>query len=135
MKHLIALAAIIEQTGIAKTGKSLFLLTMPAKAQNAVMIRGPQSGDPIDWEQPGVIDTEFLLVLRHQDEITAYNNCLLLSAALTMRRVTLSNGMYVIRCEPKTMPISYPRSEADTLEWAVRFAITWGDANSKASAG
>jgi hypothetical protein len=124
--HLMQIARKIEEIGVAAIGDDLFLFTMPADVQNAVMVRSPLTGDPIDPEQPNVYSSEFLIVVRHSDEEAAFAKCQKISEALTIDRKMLGE-IWVTQCRPRTRPIPYPRNEGGTVEWGIPFVISWGE--------
>lgn len=126
MKHLLALTAHLGELGVAKAGHDLFLFTMPADVQDAVMIRPPLTGDPIDPEQSNVYTSEFLVVVRHADEEAASAKCESISAAFTLNARDVGD-IWVVQCRPRTRPIPYPRNEGGTVEWGIPFNITWAE--------
>ena len=126
MKHLIYIAELIERAGFATLGKDIFIGTMPGSVTNGVMLRSPLSGDKIDEGQGGFFDTTFTMIVRSESVPDGYQKCLAISQMLTRGHANASD-FHIIRLRPDTLPVTYPRGDADTLETAVTMSYAFGD--------
>ncbi|HIV77371.1 MAG TPA: minor capsid protein [Candidatus Sphingomonas excrementigallinarum] len=125
MKHLMFLAGLLEAAGIAEGGRDLFVGTLPSDVAKGVMLVDPLTGHEIDEGMRGFFASDFQAIVRDPDPLDGYARALAISAALTLAD-TGNDEVFVTWCRPMTLPISYPRGDADDIETSVRFRIGFG---------
>lgn len=127
MKHLYYAAELIEAAGLGTRGEDIFVGTIPADVKEGVMLRDPLTGATIDEGMGGMVSLEFQVVIRSVDPLAAYNKGLAISDALKVNYAT-GDGVYIRRMRACSMPVSYPKGDADDIETSLRifcaFALT-----------
>jgi hypothetical protein len=109
-------------------GESLFLHTMPADCRQGILLKMPLTGVVIDYELPGFFCTKVQAIVRAQSQVAGETLAKQVSAALEIRlRSTLAGppDMLVNWLRPLTLPIVYPRSDGNGLEWSINFEICY----------
>jgi hypothetical protein len=125
MNLFMAVADLIQSAGLGTLGTDVFIGTIPAEVKSAVMLREPLNGAIIDDGLRGFFNTEFQVIVRDPDPQAGYNRCLEISKALRVNRIT-SNGVEITWLVPKTLPISYPKGNADDIEVSCRMSVGYG---------
>lgn len=126
MKDLYFAAERIALAGFGTIGVDLYVGTMPADVMKGAMLRPPLTGAPIDEGQEDFYLTSFQLIVRDPDPAIGYQRALDISKALRMSHADTPD-IHIVRIAPDTLPISYPRGDADDIETSVRFLCAWGD--------
>jgi hypothetical protein len=124
MKHLYYAAGLIQAAGLGTEGKDLFVGTIPADAKRAVMLRDPLVGAPIDDAMKGFTSLEFQVVIRDPDPDAAYAKGLAISKVLKVSYVEQPD-IYIRSMRATTLPISYPRGDADEIETSLRVFVAF----------
>lgn len=122
MKHLFFLAGIIETAGLAEIGVDLFVGTLPSDVARGAMLIDSLTGHDIDEGLRGFFPSDCQLIVRDPDPQSGYERALALSNAITIANQSNAD-VEVIWCRPMTLPITYPRGDADDIETSVRFRI------------
>ncbi|MGE8141852.1 phage tail terminator protein [Novosphingobium sp. NPDC080210] len=125
MKHLLAMAEIIQAAGIATIGQDLFIGTIPADVVQGVMLRDPLLGAEIDDGMKDFYSIEVSVIVRDPNVGAGYARAEALLAALT--KTNWENAdIQAAWMRPTSLPVSYPRGDADTLETAFRVRVGFG---------
>lgn len=119
MRHLYYAAELIEAAGLGEVGVDLYVGTMPADVKEAVMLRDPLVGAPLDPGLDGFTQIEFQVVVRSVDPGAAYEKALEISKTLQVAEVKRPE-LFMLRMAPCTLPVSYPKGDADEIETSVR---------------
>lgn len=118
--NLMPLADLLESAKHGVKGETIFLNMMPAQAENAILLRSPLTGTPIDYELPGYYRAEFQLIVRGRDYAQA--EALIKQSVTTLTLVDAPAGpFYFNYCRPRTEPVSFPLSDGNLVEFAVNF--------------
>jgi hypothetical protein len=126
MKHLYIAAALIENAGLGQTGTDLFIGTIPEDVHVGIMLKDPLYGAEIDDGMEGFFDHEFQVIVRHPRSEEGYALARAVSKALNVRRQTIDN-LYILRMSPQTLPVTYPKGDADKVETSVRIQVAFGE--------
>lgn len=125
MKHLYAMAEIIQAAGIASVGTDLFIGTIPADVVSGVMLRDPLMGAEIDEGMKDFYALEVSVIVRDPSVAEGYARAELLQTALNLGRWE-NDDILVSWMKPCHLPVSYPRGDADVLETAFKVRIGFG---------
>lgn len=119
MKHLYYAAELIEAAELGETGVDLFVGTIPADVHEGVMLRDPLVGAPLDPGLDGFTQLEFQVVVRSADPGAAYEKARAISNVLKAYQVSRPD-LFILKMAPCTLPVTYPKGDADELETSVR---------------
>lgn len=108
--------------------RNIFIHQMPSIVKRGVLIRGPQSAVMIDHELPGYFKTSFQVIVRSDDHRRGQELAEAVSNALTIRLEQMIGQMKVRQIYPKHLPLVYPTSEGDRLEWSINFFAAFSNA-------
>lgn len=125
MKHLLAMASIIEAANLATAGEDLFIGTIPADVNSGVMLRDPLNGAEIDDGMKDFFSLEVSVIVRDPDVQRGYERAEALQEALTQNDWE-NDEIHVTWLKPCHLPVSYPRGDADLMETAFKVRIGFG---------
>lgn len=126
MKHIYAAVKLIEEAGLGVQGRDLFIGTMPSDVVSGIMLRLPITGDRIDEGMVDFYNTSFVLIVRDADAGAGYDRARSLSKVLTVDRL-IDGDVYILKMNPETLPVSYPRGSADDVETSVSIHVAFGE--------
>lgn len=117
---------ILEDAGLGTAGKDIFLFELPADVPEGILIRLPLTGVKVHHEIPGYHTTEIQVIVRSQKQSVGHAKADRVMAALTSyhRIVTdpeTGEEIEVKQMLPETLPIRYPRSDGNGIEWSINF--------------
>lgn len=115
------LAQYLDDQGIGTVGKDIFVTTMPSNLNEGLMFRDHLAGTKVNYELPGYFKGTFQLIARSKRVDTGMQRIQQAAAALTMTNKTLSDGTIIKRIWPMHLPVSYPLSDGDNMEFSVNF--------------
>jgi hypothetical protein len=124
--NVMPLANLLEGAGLAKKGETLFVNMLPAEARQAVLLRSPLNGTPIDYELPGYFHAQFTVVVRTPaaDYEAGLELIDSVTQALTLSEAQVENQFYNY-CRPKTLPVTFPLSKGNLLETSIQFEANY----------
>lgn len=116
-------ASYLEQKGVGKMGKTIFVGEMPLDATQGILLMDTYSGTSIDHELPGWRDTGFRVVTRSANYGAGEQLAESVSQALTiMSDVQFAPNMLMRQCLPQNDPLPYRRSKGSGIwEFEVDF--------------
>jgi len=119
---LLPLANLLEAYGLGVKADTLFLDMMPAEAEQAILLRNPLTGTPINHELPGFFQTHFQVIVRTPAREYDSGSALMdgVVKALSLENEQVENHMFNY-CRPRTEPIVFPLSVGNLLEFTVTF--------------
>lgn len=126
MNMLLAAAVMIEEASLGEQGVDLFVGTMPADVTRGVMLRAPLDPALIDEGMQDFYDTEFQVIVRDEDPSAGYERAVAIGKALKVYRVQ-AGDLFISWMRPRSLPVSYPRGDADDIETSVRIQVGFGD--------
>lgn len=118
----------LEALGLGKVGKSIFEHEMPAECRTGVLLKLPLQGIPIDHELPGYFRGSVQAIVRAQQDETGRTLADKVMAALTITGETFTSDgveMRVNFLRPKTLPVTYPRSDGNGKEWSINLDASY----------
>ena len=118
--NLMALVELLEDAGLGVKGETIFLNMMPVGARQAILLRSPLQGVPIDYELPNYYRAEFQLIVRSDNYAAGEALAAEVVSALTLTE-QLVGDMRFTYCRPRTKPVSFPLSDGDLYEFSVPF--------------
>lgn len=127
------LEQLIVDAGLGIPGQTLFTHHMPAEVDKGILLRGPLAGIEVDNCLPGYYKTDIQAIVRAQtfsagqtlseNVVTAliHNQSKTYSLhdpdpSSPLRQVIKINHFLL-----KALPIIYPRSDGNSLEWSLHF--------------
>lgn len=122
--NLMPMAQKLEDDGFGVMGTSIFINMIPIECPEGILLRNKLSGTAVDYELPGYYKTTFQLIVRTQDY--AAGDALIEGVidALTLSNKALGT-MSFIYMRPITMPVVFPLSKGNLLEFAADFAVAF----------
>lgn len=120
--NLFAMLDILESKGLGVKEESLFISMMPAGVNKAIMLRDPLTGTVIDHELPGYYRTTFQMIIRATGHAEGETRAKAAVSELTFEEETVA-GMYFRYCRPETLPVVYPLSDGNLLEFSVKMCV------------
>ena len=123
MSYLLDIATFLEEQGQGYTtgrDKDIFVHSMPERVSEAMLLKDSMFGTEIDHELPDYFDTEFQIIVRAKEHAEGEDRAKAVSTALTVlnQAVGTLNVNYI---RPRHVPMVFPVSEGDYLEWLVTF--------------
>lgn len=126
MKMLLVAAAMIEEANLGEQGVDLFVGTMPADVTKGVMLRAPLDPTEIDEGMTDFYNTEFQIIVRDIDPTDGFNRAEAISRALRTDQIE-RDGLRITWMRRKSLPIQYPKGDADDIETSVRMRVGFGE--------
>jgi hypothetical protein len=126
MKVLVLAATLIEEAGLGKVGEDVFVGSLPSDVQYGVMLKPPFEPAEDDEGMRGFFDSEFQVIVRDQDMDVGYNRCQAISKALRINQLE-RDGLSIQWLKRRSLPISYPRGDADDYETSVRMKVGFAE--------
>lgn len=117
----------IKDAGLAVENENLFLNTIPAEVNFAIMLKAPLTGVVIDPYLPGYHKPIIQAIVRHTNPVEGEAIANQLSAALTIaapEHYPANGGRGSVMLSlfyARTLPIMYPRQDGNTFEWSINF--------------
>jgi hypothetical protein len=122
------IARRLHDAGLAIEGQTLFLYAMPSDVKKGVLVKLPLQGIHNDFELPGFFNAQVQVIVRAQNhaEGSALAQAVIDALQIYRRTVlfdpgTTTEAMTVNWFRPITLPIRYPRSDGNGLEWSINF--------------
>lgn len=125
MKHLLFAAQRLQDAGVATIGVDLFINTLPTDVPRGIMLKDPLDPITIDEGMEGFYTTSFQTIIRDPDLEAADTRAWAALNALRCYRVD-GGDIFISWLRPATLPMSYPRGDADDIETSVRYDIGFG---------
>lgn len=122
--NLLPIADYLEDGGFGSKSKSIFINQMPVNAKNAVLLRNPIEGTEIDHELPGYYKTYFEMTVRSADYQKGEQKALEISQYMNVSDALIGD-MSVKYLRPCNLPVAYPLSDGDLIEFRVKFDIAF----------
>jgi hypothetical protein len=118
------LAQVLQTAGLGTIGTDIFVHHMEGDDVNAIMLRTPLDGIPIDPNLPDYYHHDIYLTVRAPDYVTGDAKVKAAVAALTISKRSFVNGsgvllMHINEMIARTLPRNYPRLDSEGIEWAV----------------
>jgi len=128
MSYLENIGAHLEEQGIGTwNGRSrdIFAYQMPSTISEGILLKDNALGTELDHELPGYISTEFYGIVRSTEHAKGEALANALSTALTINITGTYGGLAINFVRPRIIPMVFPVSEGDYLEFLVSFDINF----------
>lgn len=123
MTYLLDLATHMETLGLgATTGydKNIFVYQMPESVASGILLKDAALGTLIDHELPKYYQTEFQCIVRSKTHAEGEAKAEAVSTAMTILNQTIGT-LNVNYIRPRHVPMVFPVSDGDYLEWLITF--------------
>lgn len=123
MTYLLDIASHMETLGLGYTtgyNKDIFVYQMPETVQTGILLKDAALGTLIDHELPQYYQTEFQCIVRSKEHADGEAKADAVSTAMTILNQTIGtlNVKYI---RPRHVPMVFPVSNGDYLEWLITF--------------
>ena len=125
------LANFLADKGLGKIGKSIFAHSMPAECPEGILIKLPLEGIDIDQYLPGYYQTEIDIIIRARTQEKGEALANLVQETLHLYSTdfldprTRQVAMHIKQMLPLTLPIRYPLSTGNGIEFSLSFHTTY----------
>lgn len=124
--HLDWVAALLEAEGHGTLTEDIFIGSIPAELDNAIMLRDPLTGHEVNEEIPNWYNTNFQVIVRDEDEAQGAARAEAIFKMLFQNHVETPE-LTVVKMFPRTKPVMYPRNDADHIEFSMLVRIHFGE--------
>lgn len=125
---LLHLASKIEETGLYRSGETLFLRSMPSGLVSCIMIRPPLGGLKREPENLSLYKGSIQMVIRDVDSVQGEIKAKSVERALTsLGREKIQEGGTLHFFVPETEPVQFPRLDGDGLEFSQHFKVAYSE--------
>ena len=118
--NMMPIANKLELEGLGNQGTTLFVNFMPMECKAGILLRSPLNGTEINHEMPGYYKTQFNVIVRGHDYLTAAGLMQEVMTALVIFEQQLDDAFFKY-IRPKTLPVTFPVSEGNFFEIQVGF--------------
>lgn len=122
--NLEMIADKLQDDGVGKKGKTIFINHMPVEATAGVLLRPPYVGTPIDYELPGYRKTKFNAAARGKNYKEANILAQKVMESLTFGGIEMS-GLDIRHVRPIAEPVSFPVSDGSMVEFLMIFEAVY----------
>jgi len=130
--RLEIIAEVLASVGLGRIGESIFVHHMPPECREGVMVKTPLTGIEICAELPGYYRGGLQVIVRAQKHERGEEMAkTVLRALSTLQRKeyihpqTRQPEMIVNQMIPKALPVRYPRSDGNGIEWSINFDCSY----------
>jgi hypothetical protein len=122
--NLLPVADYIETAGLGTRAKTIFVNQIPIDCVSGIMLRSPLAGTKIDHELPGFYKTSFQLVVRANSYQDGESRAKTAVDVLTLHETQIGEMLFKY-IRPRTLPVVFPISKGNLLEFAVDFDVAF----------
>lgn len=119
--NLVPFAEYIEGLGLGEQGKTLFINHMPQDATNAVLLRERLIGAQLDHDLPGYIKFQFQVIVRSSNYLAGQTLATDIAKYLRLHGGQELGEYHVKYVRPQNVPVPYPISSGELVEWNTDF--------------
>jgi hypothetical protein len=124
------LAQILQDAGLGTIGQDIYVYAMPAEVKQGILLKDPLAGTKIDPGLPGYYRGRLQAIVRAEAHAEGKTKADAVAKALEMGK-RLFNGtdgklvMQVNYIYLDQLPIVYPWTPANVLEWSLNFVTSY----------
>lgn len=120
--NVMPLVNLLETLGVGKKGSTLFVNMLPAEAKQAILVRSPLAGTPINYELPGYFKAQFSVIIRTPAADYEAGSALMkrVTSALSIDNLQVENQFFNY-VRQRTQPVTFPLSKGNLLEISAQF--------------
>lgn len=130
--NLEIIVARLSTAGLGVPGQTLFAHFFPPDIPQGIMVRSPLQGIKIDHYLPGFYCAKIQVIVRAQSQVNGEALAKqVMEAMQTSRNANWTDGtttVFVRQSLPETLPVRYPRSDGNGIEWSMHFDIVYSEA-------
>lgn len=122
----------LADQGLGVIGESLFAHEMPADCKKGVMLKMPIAGIDYDPTMPGFFNDRFQIIVRHSQHVEGQALADAVMKAIVHKQSVdyfdQPGNVFAMRINhllPAALPIRYPRSDGNGIEWSLNFRISF----------
>jgi hypothetical protein len=125
------LAQVLQDADAGTIGTDLFVHAMPAKVTKGVLLRNPLAGTSVNNYLPGYYRSRLQAIVRAPGHEQGDELAKIVGDALKMeqtRRFFNDDGSLAMQINyilPEQLPIVYPWTPANVLEWSLNFITSY----------
>lgn len=127
MLQLTTFAKILEEAGLGKMGKDIFINTAP-NVDKCILILDQTYGNTVNPQLPKYYnDSGFQIIVRNKQFEKAKEIAYNIMEILKIEQSKQVDNLWINHCYPKHSPRSYARSEGNVYESSVNFSLNYVD--------
>jgi hypothetical protein len=124
------LAQLIQDAGLGTIGEDIYVHSMPADVTSGVLLRDPLAGTKVDPGLPGYYRSRLQTIVRAPDHASGKTRSEAVAKVLEMGKRIFNNAdgslaMQVNYIYLEQLPIVYPWTPANVLEWSLNFVTSY----------
>lgn len=123
--NLLPIANKLQTDALGVMGKSIFINMIPVECPRGILLRNPLQGTRIDYELPGYYKTQFKVIVRAQDYADGDAFTKSVFTSLTSPSEQMLGTMRVVYMRPLTLPVVFPLSKGNLLEFSADFEVVY----------
>lgn len=106
-----------------KVGRTLFTYTMPPTVKRGVLLIPSPTGLEIDHEVGQASKGRYQVIVRAEEFSAGMALAKRVSDMLTLENVSMLVEYKVVYSRPRHLPIFFPRSQGDQIEFSINFDV------------
>lgn len=115
----------LQDAGLGVEGQSLFLYELPGTVAEGIVIKSPLDGIKIDHELTNFFKTPIQVIVRSSSHASGELLAAKISDLLSTEQSDIwtdgTNSIRINYCRLVSLPIRYPRSDGNGIEWSLNF--------------
>ena len=123
--RLDIIAGLIQTAGLGVMGQNIFIHRMGAEVVEGILLKLPIDGITTDFDLPGYYKTTFQVIVRARLQADGDTLAKALTELLTIYSTDYNDptsGNFALQIKqmfPAKLPIVYPRSDGQGIEWSL----------------
>lgn len=124
------LAQLLQDAGLGTIGEDIYVHSMPAEVKQGILLKDPLSGTPVDPGLPGYYRSRLQAIVRAGTHAEGKTKSDAVGKALEMGKRIFNDAdgklqMQVNYIYLAQLPIVYPWTPANVLEWSLNFVTSY----------
>jgi hypothetical protein len=124
------LAQLLQDANLGTIGEDIYVHSMPADVREGIMLRNPLAGTKVDPGLPGYYRSRLQAIVRATDHASGEVLAESVGKALEMGKRLFNDTdgkllMQVNYIYLEQLPIVYPWTPANVLEWSLNFVTSY----------
>jgi hypothetical protein len=124
--NLYPIAEYLQDAGLGTLAESIFINMIPVESPSGILLRNRLQGTVIDHELPGFYKTRFQVIVRATSYPAGEELIGQVLAALSISE-TQVGSMHIRYMRPVTLPVVFPLSKGNLLEFAADFDVAFDE--------
>lgn len=124
------LAKVLQDADLGTMGEDIFVHAMPADVAKGILLKNPLAGTPVDPGLPGYYRSRLQAIVRSRAHAEGETLAKAVGKALEMGKRIFTNddgsfAMQVNHIYLAQLPIVYPWTPSNSLEWSLNFMTSY----------